>query len=126
MRNHLVLTHLTSKKHCFLPQLPPHLHGNTVSIKEQDKRTLHGSPAPVRSLGGAFLHALLDAQHQVDKPVDLDHPALLPADLDLVQQVVLRFALAAAHGQSLADVLDVLLAGQLGHPCAAAGQRHSG
>lgn len=51
----------------------------------------------------------------MNEPVDLDHPALLPADLDLVQQVTLRLLLAAAHRQRLPDVLDVLLAGQLRH-----------
>lgn len=51
----------------------------------------------------------------MNEPVDLDHPALLPADLDLVQQVALRLLLAAAHRQRLPDVLDVLLAGQLRH-----------
>ena len=66
-------------------------------------------------LRGAFLHPLLDAQYQVNKPVDLHHPALLPADLDLVQQVALRLLLAAAHRQRFTDVVDVLLAGQLGH-----------
>lgn len=53
----------------------------------------------------------------MDEPVDLNHPALLPADLDLVQQVALRLVLAAAHRQRLSDVLDVLLAGQLRHAC---------
>lgn len=67
-------------------------------------------------LRGAFLHALLDPQHQVDEPVDLNHPAFLPADLDLVQQVALRLVLAAADRQRLTDVLYVLLAGQLRHP----------
>lgn len=66
-------------------------------------------------LSGVFLHALLDAQHQMNEPVDLNHPALLPADLDLVQQMALRLLLAAAHSQRLPDVLNVLLTGQLGH-----------
>lgn len=78
----------------------------------------------LKVLSGALLHALLDAQHQVNEPVDLDHPALFPADLDLVQQVVLCFIVAAAHGQRLADVLNVLLAGQLRHACPVAGQKH--
>ena len=68
-------------------------------------------------LGRPFLHTLLDPQHQVNEPVDLNHPALFPADLDLVQQVALSLVLAAADGQRLANVLDVLLTGQLGHAC---------
>lgn len=38
-----------------------------------------------RVLSGPFLHTLLDSQHQVNKPVDLNHPAFFPADLYLVQ-----------------------------------------
>lgn len=68
-----------------------------------------------RALGGAFLHTLLDPQNQMNEPVDLNHPALLPADLYLVQQVALRLLLAAADRQRLPDVLDVLLARQLRH-----------
>lgn len=87
-------------------------------IKERQKNTSF-SPvsAALQFLSGALLHALLDAQHQVNEPVDLDHPALLPADLDLVQQVVLCLTFAAANSQRLADVLNVLLAGQLRHAC---------
>lgn len=51
----------------------------------------------------------------MNKPVDLYHPALLPADLDLVQQVALGLVFAAADCQRLPDVLDVLLARQLRH-----------
>ena len=68
-------------------------------------------------LSGSFVHTLLDPQHQVNKPVYLNHPALLPANLYLVQQVALSFVLVAADSQRLSDVLDVLLARQLGHAC---------
>lgn len=42
-------------------------------------------PNLYRVLSGPFFHTLLDPQHQMNKPVDLNHPAFLPADLDLVQ-----------------------------------------
>lgn len=67
------------------------------------------------ALGRALFHALLNPQNQMNKPVDLYHPALLPADLDLVQQVAPRIVFAAPDGQRLPDVFDVLLARQLRH-----------
>lgn len=69
------------------------------------------------ALSGPFLHTLLDPQHQMNKPIDLNHPAFFPADLNLIQEVALRFVLAASHSQRLADILDVLLTGQLRHAC---------
>lgn len=74
------------------------------------------------SSGRALLHTLLDAEDEVQEPVELDGPAFVPADLDLVQEVSLGLVLGAAHGQRLPDVLDVLLAGELGH----AGHQHHG
>lgn len=126
--SHRVLTLPDQKETLFSPTTLFHLRRNLfikkAPIKNKNKRALHLLSAPLKSLSGAFLHALLDAQHQVNEPVDLDHPALFPADLDLVQQVVLCFILAAAHGQRLADVLNVLLAGQLRHACSVAGRKH--
>lgn len=50
----------------------------------------------LRVLSGPFLHPLLDPKNQMNKPVDLNHPSFLPADLYLVQEVALRLILTAA------------------------------
>ncbi len=58
----------------------------------------------------------------MQEPVELHRPTLVPADLDLVQEVLFGLVLRASDSQSFPYVLDVLFAGQLRH----AGHQHHG